>query len=403
MAAETKVYKDDEYIQPIVHQPMLSDADAEQVRDAPTAPFEAAGYVVESLEWNNPPALRTRFAFPWTDVANARLEEFRNRYDFLRVIEGIDNELEQMVALREWVRRRIPRGSPVKSDVDIFSILDLSASGGTFYCSHYAMVLQAVFVACGWTARHIGIDCDHTCDEPSEHHGVVDVFNNDLGKWMAIDAKHNVYFEKNSVPLSPWELSCLSAADGGQEVDICLGPDRKKHTIEQIEGMDSWREYRPGEYFWCRQPMHCDPFSGIGSAVPPLALVLVGDQHEGKDWYQGKPPDTHIHNGYRHGSFQFTRRYADVYPDIGTSELSLGETSAANAVKVSVATLTPNLDTVMIRVDDGLAGPAGEEFDWYLHEGANELTVQTRNKFGRVGKVSSVKTVLKKAPADKDA
>lgn len=381
--------------QPTVHERLPNDDAWGRAGDPPEEPFEAAGFEVAEIGWNNRAIRRTRFPFPWPDRANPRLVRFGERYDFARAIEAGASEFERLLLLREWVHRQIPSGQPVIPTSDPFEILDTAARGGTFYCTHYSIVFQACAVACGWVSRKLGIDSDHTADEPSTHHGVDDVFVNELGKWVAMDAHHNVHYEKGGVPLSPWETAQEYVRNGGKDVDICVGLGREKVA-------NSNKVRLPGRhesccYFWCLHQWHADPFSDFGSWKPMLKLVLVGDAHEGKTWFQGAPPDTSPHAYYSDGHFQFTRREADVYPDVGTCRLELSKGERPGTVRVSVGTCTPGLDALLLKVDDGELRPAELKFDWYVHEGENRLAVRTRNQLGACGKESNLRAVLRKA------
>ncbi len=381
--------------QPAVHPPLPNDEAWAVVGEPPREPFEAAGFQVGEIEWDNRPIRWTRFPFPWPDRKNRRLRQFRERYEFEAPIKHGESEFERLLLLREWVHGQIPPGQPVIQTGDPFEILDTAARGGTFYCTHYSIVFHACAVASGWVSRKLGIDSDHTAEEPSTHHGVDDVFVNELGKWVAMDAHHNVHYERGGVPLSPWEIACEYARNGGKDVDVCVGLERRKVEHSNKRRLPGRHESRC--YFWCLHQWHCDPFSEFGTWRPKLSLVLVGDAHDGKTWFQGAPPKTYPHMCYSDGSFQFTRREADVYPDVGTCRLELSKDGRPGTVHVEVGTFTPGFEALLVKTDDGSFRPAGLKFDWYVHEGENRLSVRTRNQLGAWGRESTIRAVLKRA------
>jgi len=365
------------------------------VGEPPKEPFEAAGFEVAEVEWDNRPIRWTRFPVPCPDDENPRLARFQACYDFVQAIGGAESEFERLLLLREWVHRQIPSGQPVIPTSDPFEILDTAAQGGTFYCTHYSIVFQACAVACGWVGRMLGIDSDHTTDEPSTHHGVDDVFVNELGKWVAMDSHHDVHYEKDGVPLSPWEIAQEYVRSGGKDVDVCGGLEREK-----VAGSN--KVCLPGKhesccYFWCLHQWHADPLRESGSWKPRLRLVLVGDAHDRKTWYQGAPPETRPHVCYSAGSFQFTRREADVYPAVGPCRIELSKGERPGTVRVRIGTFTPAFEALLLKTDGGDSRPAGLSFDWYLHEGENRLAVRTRNQLGALGKESTLRAVLKKS------
>src|SRR6185436_10461177 len=114
-----------------------------------------------------------------------------------------------------------------------------------------------------------------------------------------------------------------------------------------------------------------------------------------KTWYQGAPPKSYRHRGYR-GSFQFTRRHADVYPDLGSCRMELANPVKPNSVRVSIGTCTPHLETIEAQIDAGGFNPVPLAFDWYLHEGENSLRVRSRNQFGVLGKTTELQAALVK-------
>jgi hypothetical protein len=101
---------------------------------------------------------------------------------------------------------------------------------------------------------------------------------------------------------------------------------------------------------------------------------------------------------YKKGIFQYTERKADIYPDMNTSRIEISNSDTGKgSVRVNIGTITPNFDALMVKVDDGIEQPRELSFKWFLHTGENNLSVRTRNKFGRFGKTSTVKVVLEKA------
>jgi hypothetical protein len=57
---------------------------------------------------------------------------------------------------------------------------------------------------------------------------------------------------------------------------------------------------------------------------------------------------------------------------------------------VKLSTVTPYLETFLLRVDGGTWRESGPEFEWRLHGGANRLEVRVRNTSGVEGAVTAV-------------
>jgi len=389
---------------PIALEPLPCDLERSQVGEPPREPFESAGFAVQSLEWDNRPVRRSRFLFESPDPRRSALQRFRERHGFEAALEGGGSEFERILRLRDWVHRRIPyrKGESILTAPDASAILDLAAVGGSFWCTHYALVTQACLTCCGWVSRHLGIDWDHSIEEGSTHHGVNDVFVNEWGKWVALDSHYNVHYERDGVPLSAWEIANEYVADGGRRVDVCVGLERKK--VSAAREFDKLGRHESSSYFWCCIPFANDPFAPFGSWRPNPLVVLVGEAHRGKVWYQGGKGEAFTHKGYGLNqknaywphSFLFTRREADVYPDLGTCHLMLDKTGHPLTIKVGVGTCTPAFDTIMASVDALDFHPVDLTFDWYPHEGENVLRIKTRNAFGVCGKEASIRVTLTK-------
>ncbi|MHC4917147.1 MAG: hypothetical protein ACYTGB_16835 [Planctomycetota bacterium] len=401
-------------LRPVVHSESLPDDEFFAVGEHPPAgPFEAAGFRVLEAQWDNRAGLQSRFPCAWADSGNARLAAFRERYDFAAAMEGASSEFERLLLLRRWVSRQIPSGRPVRWTPDAFEVLGRAAAGGTFQCTHFAKVLQACCVAGGWLARHVGVGSFHTPDQIANHHGVMDVWVNELGKWVLFDAHYDVHYEKKGVPLSPFEIGREYHRNGGADVDVCAGPAREKVERTVVGETTVAGAHESSRYFWnLHRWSFTDPFSLTVARIPQqLMLVQVGERHENQVWHQGGAPNRNrrLHVGYVNSYFQFTRRPADVYPEMGTCRLEIAPAGVPGAVTVKVGTHTPNFDVILAAVDGGPLRPAaarqewlhhkGEylpelHFEWFLHEGENRLAVRTRNRFGLRGTPSSVRVVL---------
>lgn len=292
------------------------------------------------------------------------------------------------------MRRRISPGFSGTDPLDPFKILDLAAAGARFICTQYSIVLHACAVAAGWVARLVHVDSDHGPDEPSTSHGVVEVWVNELRKWVVLDAMYDVHYEKKGVLLNVHEMAQEWIRNAGRNVEVRIGMPRRKvrHSGKGV----LHRRHESSAYFWAKHLWTWDPFTSFGTSPVDCQLCLIGPEHDGRMWYQGKPPQTYPLHAIKRGALQFTRRHADIYPDMNTVRLALGVASGKPAVSVRVETCTPGFDALLIQLDGGDWRPADLRFDWYPHPGVNSLSVRTRNQFGMFGAPSTVTAVLKR-------
>ncbi len=263
------------------------------------------------------------------------------------------------------------------------------------------MMLRNVLVACGRLSRHVGNVSNFTHEEGARTHGVTDVFVHDLGKWVMLDADHNVHYELDGVPLSPWEVGEEWFRNRGRDVDICVGLDRKKVASSGAGTLAGCHE--TSKALWNHHRWSTDPFTDhgtwFGNWNTQLVLVLVGKRHDGVLCYRGRAPNHEVDAGYSDGRIQYTTRAANVYPDVGTAHLDLKEGPFKGTVRVQVGTYTPNLEAVEVKVDERPWSDQRPEFLWYPHVGSNAIRVRTRDRFGNLGRESKVNVNLKEKKA----
>lgn len=396
------------YPKPVIHTPPENDPYDRPPGEPPKAPLEAAGAAVEELAWENRGIKRSLFPMPFPDPNNERLQRFREKYDFLNAIKGVEGEFERLMLLRNWLHRKIPNQMKAElffkrpypnEGLNPFGILDTATTGCAWWCPHFSQTLRTIYAACGRLSRHVGNVSIYDEELGARTHGVTDVFVQEFGKWVMMDAHYDVHYEKDGIPLSPWEVGEEWHRNKGADVDICVGPERRKvdKALSVFGG-----KHETCRAFWNQHRWSTDPFtnngSWFGTTDAQFRLTLVGERHEGVVCYRGRAPDSEIDSGYFTGRIQYTTREADVYPDVGTTRIELLKSEVKGTVRVSIGTFTPNLASIEAKVDDRPWGDVELGFLWYPHEGRNTLTVRTRDRFGNLGRPSSVTAVLSKKP-----
>lgn len=388
-------------ISPITHQNGLDEDTLKKPGLPPTKPFEVAGFETSNLTWKNRGIARPRFPFNFPQAHHPRLQEFRERYSFLDAIKDIDDEWEQIKALRNWVHRQIPWHYDEKKTLfglyhyqevesDPFKILDYSANGAPHWCTYYAKIFHAVLSASGWVSRHVGNRGLYKPDGKTGAHGVNDVFVNSLGKWVYLDSMFDYHFSKDGVLLSTWEAGEELAKNDARDVEVFKGRDSE---LIKAVGVPAEEKYALHQNYWSKIALYQDCFNKEGPWTPRLNIIKVGKRHEGHLCTCGNvnaTPDA----GYEEGFTQHTTRDADIYPDIGTSRIEIAENKIPGTVKVNIGTYTPNLKTFLLRIDNREWQPSEAPFVWHLHDGDNTLEVRTENAFGRLGHPSKVSVNL---------
>ncbi len=392
----------------VVHQKLASDDKLSDPGLVPVEPFEFAGAKVLHAEWNNRGIVRSRFPMPIFDYQNEQLQRFMNKFHaYLDYMKEGKTEWEQILLIRDWLHRAIPRTSyqniskiysrpyPKGEAPSAFEMLETAGAGLEWWCPHFSSMLALLYVGAGFVSRKLGNVTKYHPKLGTLTHGVTDIFVNELGKWVQMDAHFDIHYSKNGVPLSPSELGQEYFENGGEGVDRVVGLKQEiknKNVLNTLTGV-----HEAERAYWNRYICDNDFLKTEGNWAPNMVLQYIQSRHKGEYCYQGQGEDCSIHNVYTQGLFQYTERKADVYPDINTSriEISRSETGSGS-VRINIGTFTPNFEAIMVTVDNGIEQPRDLSFKWFLHTGENLLSVRTRNKFGRYGKPSSVKVVLDK-------
>jgi len=397
--------------QPVIFSVLPGDAKNVVPDTPPVEPFEKAGFQVVAASWDNRALHLSRFPLPMVSPHMRRVAALRQNYDFLQAMEAGRTEFEKLLLLRQWVKGKIRTSLRDEVDwVDPLTILDRAGERG-FVCTQYAAVMQCCALAAGWMALTVHVDHDHPEDEPSTSHAVVEIWVNELRKWVVFDPMNDVHYEKDGVPLSVAEICAEYVADGGKSVVACRGPQRQ--IVPRGRRHRALVRGEASGYFWNKYVWGHEPFGSFGSAEPDMQVGYITAAHEGKVWWQGRPPNNYILHAIQRGALHFTRRLADVNPDIGTVMLRISEATMVQPdgshaptpgkVRVTAKTFTPAFDAILVSVDGAeyapLKGDKDHEqvfsFDWPLHGGENRLAVRTRNEFGVLGYPTTVNVTLK--------
>jgi hypothetical protein len=175
-----------------------------------------------------------------------RLKKMRDEYNPGAAMEGAKSEFEKILRLRHWVYTRWPVDDNCSFPYDDpFAILEeAKKTGRGFYCAHSQVVAHAVYSAYGFPSRMLYIDVDYTQKPKGGHHAINEVWCNELGKWIAIDCKYDIHFERDGVPLSALEIHEALRKDGGKGVVKRWGLEKKDPT-----GDGQWHG-NIGSYYW---------------------------------------------------------------------------------------------------------------------------------------------------------
>ena len=321
-----------------------------------------------------------------------RIRRLRDRYGLHVVVADEADQWRRILLLRHWIKSNITieNHNPTKTRGDTFAILDAALKGGGFHCTHFSIVQHAVLNSYGYVTRRLG--CGPGLIDDGGHHGVNEVWVNKFSKWVLIDAKYDVHFEKDHVPLSALEIRDEVWRDGAQSVVCVVGVDRKPLASYPET---STSETRPDTYRWCSWETTTNRFTTF-PAKPTSSVFMLGDEiFENNTWYRdGKP---HWAYGTPYLIVTARRDWIEWTPNVITSKVTI----EGGKSRVLLGSCTPNFRSFQTKTVDGTWTDCGEDVERSLTErGPNRFTFRTINRFGVTGPEHRVEIVDSRDPRD---
>lgn len=311
-------------------------------------------------------------------LQSPRIRRLREEYNLEDVLEGGRGEFRRMLLLRHWVHSRWPIDNEQRFSGDAFAILEKAKTGAGFHCSHAMRVQHAVMTAMGFVVRDLGVDCNHKEFGRSIHHGVNEVWSNEYAKWVLLDAKYDIHFERNGVPLSALELH-EAARSGGEDVTRVQGPDRERVPMKGLEYPTS----SVAGYWWVAYHVPLDRFTG--QTRDSRLVIFDNPAFRETVWFRGSSSGLKKHWAYAADAFLPTEQRREIEWTPGVPDLQLRQASKGE-LDVAFHSVTPNLNAYLVRTDGGAWQPAdGGQFRWKLKPGRNTLDVRTQNHFDVTG------------------
>jgi hypothetical protein len=157
-----------------------------------------------------------------------RLDELRTREQLDDVVADGHDEFSRILLLKNWVAAQFPHSIPDPYPPwDAMIVLDWIRAGITGgFCGQYSQVLLQSLASLGITARYVEIG---TTDNPYAHF-VVEVWSDEFGKWVVMDADYNIHYEDaDGVPLSALEIHDALIQQRTQQLVVVEGSVREGH------------------------------------------------------------------------------------------------------------------------------------------------------------------------------
>ena len=328
------------------------------------------------------------------DYHNPRLKRLREEYGLEKVVAGEAYEFRRLLKLRHWVHTRWPIDNDQKEGGDAFAILEKAKAGAGFHCSHSLTVQHAVLVSMGYVARDLGVDRNHEDLGRSIHHGVNEVWSNDYAKWVMLDAKYDIHFERNGIPLSALELHEAVRADGGKGVVKMEGVERHPVPMDKPDAPEGTIR----SYWWASYYLLTEPHWSGGSRL----LVFDNEAFRNTTWYRATNEGKLVkHWAYAAHAFIPTGSRQQIEWTPGVPDLRARQV-APDTFEIQRRSATPNFKIYLTRIGGGSWKPlSGDRTRWTLQPGENRFEARTQNLAGVEGPVVSAVVEFKPQSASR--
>lgn len=342
----------------------------------------------------NPACRMSEFFVSFEDLRSPRFEELNERYGLDDVAGDEKDEFKRILRLRHWTRGRMKVGSPVTpTRGDAFAILEAAGKGGQFQCGQFMVVQNAVMNAQGYVTRCLGAGPGGETLKLAGHHGVNEVWSNTLCKWFVSDAKYDIHFEKDGLPLSALDIRDELLKNGAKDVAIIQGPGRR--TPEDIDWAARCRTYT--WVSWETQGNRHSNFPRFFSSV----LAVYEDEHFRENvWCRAVGGKVVKHWAYGADYFIPVRRrgWIEWTPNV----LRVKARTKGQTARVEIRSCTPNFKEYQIREEGGTWKRTDERFSLRLSRPRHEWRLRSVNLAGVTGPEHRLVIERRKRGADGD-
>ena len=351
----------------------------------------------------NAQILRPSIPMPYEDYRAQILRDLRQQCELDAVVAGAQTEFDKIARLHRWAYH-IPLSacSHFPWDPLAWVCLERDESGAIrmnqyeqrrrdCMCLYPNVVLVAACLSMGIPARHLNFH-----SEGMTGHEIAEVWSNDYGKWMHLDATRDYYWydPQTLVPLDTQEIHQVLAArlerperwDRPYLFHQDLEAVVKDLPIAFYDG-DYEHSTAEGTLFLFRSFCHFRivPRFDVFSRPRPLPVsqgTEVWSWNGYLNWADDQvPPLPHF--------TQHANRRADFYPTLNQTRY-VAEAIDERQLRIYLETETPGFLAFQVRVDEQSWQECPAQIGWPLHEGLNVLEMRALNNMGVPGVVSAL-------------
>lgn len=340
------------------------------------------------LETDNPQIKYSSVPWEWEPWDRPEFGELRTRENLDHVVDGSLTEFDAQVRLLDYATKRWRWVSPQPEypGWDALSIADrIDKLGGGGMCIQFNLFLGGMCIAYGYQTRLVNI----------VGHEVCEVWNDEFGKWIYLDASlvnHYAYDPATAEPLSMLDLHKLYT-------DYYF-PDR---PIDWMNDFTGTQAYEPEKQPVKRGTIGDHPLAshnGFNHAAfmrmmprnnyyekPYPRPLTHGDSQWPWDgyinWYDSKTPPKRQYTSH-------TDRPRDMWPDLNRVHVDATQGFGNDRLFLRFETYTPNFSHFEVNHNDAGWVKVSDHWTWFLGSGRNELRVRAVSKLGVKGHPSRI-------------
>lgn len=341
---------------------------------------------------HNPQLLPDDFKFE--DLAHPRLAEFRKQYNLDEVVKDCTTDLQRMEKLAVWTSQQWTKGhlGKIYPKWDALEILkkheDGTPVGG--FCQQYNIVFLQACESFGMPGRCVSIGAgDHGVKIRSGHE-VVEIWSNELNKWVYVDGQAAWYFvdKETGTPLNLLELRERQLAVLLERPDTSGLRHDARRPVEVVVLAKSPYEWKGLQEWPAFAELRMIPHTQFldGKLPLPLNQGMRGWFWTGhRVWTDELYPGSVLYKDF------VTSPHAWNWP-INQTHLELQQAATSGELTVNCTHNMPSFAKFAVQIDDQSEKTIDKStFTWPLHAGENRVQVRAVNSHGLRGPVSWIK------------
>jgi len=337
---------------------------------------------------DNPPVRYSSVGWEWESWDRPEFEYLKRRENLDNVIAGSWTQLAKQVRLLDHATKHWRWTDPTTEypAMDALSILDfINMRGGGGMCAQFNNFLAGLCMAYGWQGRMVNCDGHEVCE----------VWNDDYGKWVYLDASamnHYLFDAETAEPLNMLELHNRYLDQFYSDSAIDWTHYAHKFRFKEVEKTS----VRFGS------PTSLEPV-GVTGLVNASFMRMIPRNN----WYAKPYPRPLMHgaklwpwNGYvcwydektppKRPYSWYTDRPRDMWPDLNTVHIHATAGLGSDRLFLHFETYTPNFSHIEVAINDNGWQTVEKDWVWLLQAGKNQLRARAVNKFGVTGKPSGI-------------